>query len=45
MSKPILVSDDAYEKLRRIARVLKARRGKAVTYAEVIDYLLAEHAS
>lgn len=45
MSKQIVVSADAYAKLGNIAKALRARRGKTVTFAEVIDYLLSEHAS
>lgn len=42
MSKQIVISDDAHEKLRRIAADLKKKkRGKVVTYADVVDYLLA----
>ena len=37
-----MISDDAHERLRRIAADLKKkRRGKMVTYADVVDYLLA----
>ena len=45
MSKSILVSDKAYKQLSNIARVLGRRRGRPVDFIEVIDYLLAEHAS
>lgn len=41
MSKQIIISDDAHVKLRQIAAELrKKRRGKVVTFADVIDYLL-----
>ncbi len=45
MSKKIIISDTAHAQLCNIAKVLKTRRGRAVTFVEVIDYLLSEHAS
>lgn len=41
--RQVVVSAESYRKLGNIAKVLKKRTGKSVTFAEVVEYLLDSH--
>jgi hypothetical protein len=45
MSKQIIVSDADFVRLCALARILGKRKGKPVEFADVIHYLLNQHAS